>query len=217
MMRMTKSALTIAGALIALTLGSGAAWAQTHGTQEDIAPTSMGNDIAPPSPKKGNYLAALDYAGCVANASGDDARGVFMTQAGSRESSAAITALAAASKCGKLPGSAASLRGALAERVYLKTWPAAPAVPTTPLPFTGSGKPELAMYDITRCVVTRDPLGADMLIRSAPRSDAEKDALHRVVPVIGTCTPAGGQVGFGREEMRGMIAEGLIAVRGAAQ
>lgn len=210
-----KPYLAIASALMALTLGSGTALAQTHGSQEDIAPTSMGNDIAPAAPRGSGYQAALDYAGCVANAKGDDARGVFMTQAGSRESATAITALAESSNCGKLPGKAATLRGALAERVYLKLWPAAPEAPAAPLPFTGSGKPELAMYDITRCVVTRDPVGADMLIRAAPKSDAEKEALHRVVPVIGACTPSGGQVGFGREEMRGMIAEGLIAVRGA--
>lgn len=210
-----RARLMTVAALMALTLGSGSAYAQTRGTQEDIAPTSMGNDIAPAAPKKGSYQAALDYAGCVADAKGDAARNVFTTQAGSRESSAAITALAAASNCGKLPGSAASLRGALAERVYLKTWSAAPAAPAAPLPFTGSGKPDLAMYDITRCVVTRDPVGADMLIRSAAKSDAEKEALHRVVPVVGACTPSGGQVGFGREEMRGMIAEGLIATRAA--
>ncbi|MES2390903.1 MAG: hypothetical protein V4555_04635, partial [Acidobacteriota bacterium] len=56
--------------------------------------------------------ASLDFAGCVANAKADDARDVFMTQAGSRESAAAITALAATSGCGKLPGKAATLRGA---------------------------------------------------------------------------------------------------------
>jgi hypothetical protein len=201
--------LAIAGAL---TLGSGSAAAQSH-APADIAPTSMGNDITPEAPRRSSYQATLDYAGCVAKA--DGARDLFMTQPGSRESAAAIAAAGDAGQCGKMPRGADLLRGALAERVYLKTYAAAPAEGGTPAPFTGSGKADLAMYDITRCAATRDPVGADMLIRSALRSDAEKAALARIVPVVGACTPSGGQVGFGREEMRGLIAEGLIATRAA--
>jgi hypothetical protein len=202
--------LLIAGVLA---LSSGTANAQSH-APADIAPTSMGNDIVPEAPRKPSYQAALDYAGCVAKT--DGARDLFMTQPGSRESTAAITAAGDAGKCGKAPRGADQLRGALAERVYLNTYATPPVeVSLTPAPFTGSGKAELAMYDITRCAATRDPVGADMLIRSALRSDAEKAAVTRIVAVVSACTPSGAQVGFGREAMRGMIAEGLIAVRGA--
>lgn len=196
----------------AMTLGSGTAMAQSH-EQQDIAPTSMGNDITPEVRRGTSYQAALNFADCVVKV--DDVTGLFMTKPESREFTAAINAAVEASKCGKVPGNAVTMRGALAERAYLKTYAAPPAAPATPAAFTGSGNADLAMYDITRCAATRDPVGADMLIRSPLKSDAEKAALSRIVPVVGGCTPNGAQVGFGREEMRGKIAEGLIAVRGA--
>lgn len=161
------------------------------------------------------YKTTLAFATCIVDAKADQARAVFTTAPKSPESDASVAALVAGTNCGD-PGVAGALRGALAERVYLKTYAAAPTeVSLTPATFTGSGNPALANYDVTRCAALRDPVGADMLVRAELRSDAEKAAIKRIVPVIGACTPAGGQIGFDREGMRGLVAEGLIAVRQA--
>jgi hypothetical protein len=54
-----------------------------------------------------------------------------------------------------------------------------------------------------------------MLIRSELGSPAQKEALKRLGPVIGGCVPAGMQVAFDRERLRGLIAEGLLSARGS--
>ncbi|MES2443679.1 MAG: hypothetical protein V4574_12680 [Pseudomonadota bacterium] len=161
------------------------------------------------------YKKVLEFAGCVVDANGDGARAVLATVPGSFEAATAISRLVAGSTCGDRKDKPEVMRGAIAERIYLIVYPDKPAEVTgTPAPFVGSGDPKLGNYDVTRCAAQRDPVGADMLVRSELRSDAEKAAVKRIIPVIGACTPAGAQIGFDREKMRGLIAEGLIAVRG---
>jgi len=159
------------------------------------------------------YKTTLAFAGCAVDADWDNARALLAAEPGSKPANEAADHLLANKTCGD-EGSAKAMRGAVAERLYVKQYPAAPAEALGPAaPFTGSGKPDMAYFDITRCAATRDPVGADMLVRSELRSDAEKAALRRIVPVIGSCTPGGAQVGFDREGMRGLLAEGLLTVR----
>ncbi len=161
------------------------------------------------------YRNTLEFAGCVLAANPADARALLASVPASVDEGALVKKLAATSGCTGKPKEEA-LRGAIAERVYLATYAAAPAEPAAgaaPAPFTGSGNAALANWDITRCVATRDPVGADMLVRSELGTPAQKDAIKRLSPVIGGCVPAGVQVGFDREKMRGLIAEGLLAVR----
>jgi hypothetical protein len=184
-----------------------------------LATVSLGvlaQPAAAQSVSRAGYKTALDTASCIVAAKGDEARALFATVPQSPEAASGIASLMKGGSCGTNAADPSIMRGALAERVYLKAYPTPPAeVSLTPAPFTGSGNPELATYDITRCAALRDPVGADMLVRSELRSDAEKAAVKRIIPVIGACTPAGSQIGFDREGMRGLIAEGLLTVRGA--
>ncbi|MCW3847829.1 hypothetical protein OF829_11315 [Sphingomonas sp. LB-2] len=180
---------------------------------------ALAQPAAAQSVSTSSYRATLDFAGCALTANGADARALLATAPDSAGEAAIAARLAGTAGCGTVPNDKA-LRGAIAERVYLATYTAAPAAPAAgpAAPFKGSGNTALANWDITRCAATRDPVSADMLIRSELRSPQEKEAIKRFIPVIGACTPAGFQVGFDRERMRGLVAEGLLAVRaGGAQ
>jgi hypothetical protein len=167
------------------------------------------------SVSKSGYAKTLDYAGCVVTGQGADARALLATVPDSAEEKAALAKLAADPKCSAKDSNERAIRGAIAERVYLADFAAAPAPPPEgePPAFQGSGNADLANWDVTRCAATRDPVGADMLVRSELGSAAQRDAIKRVIPAIGGCTPMGAKIGFDREKMRGLIAEGLLKVR----
>jgi len=176
---------------------------------------ALATPAAAQSVSTSSYRNTLEFAACVVAANPADARALTASVPESAEADALVKKLAATPGCtGKINDKA--LRGAIAERVYLGSYPAAPAELTGPAaPFAGSGNVALANWDITRCVALRDPVGADMLVRSELGSGAQKDAIKRLSPVIGACVPAGVQVGFDREKMRGLVAEGLLSVRAA--
>jgi hypothetical protein len=161
------------------------------------------------------YKATLEFAGCAVAANPGDAAALLATTPGSPEDKALAEKFAATAGCEGKPKTEA-LRGAVAERVYLSTYAAAPAAPTGPAaPFNGSGVAALANWDITRCAAQRDPVAADALIRSGLRTAEEREAIKVFLPVIGACTPVGFKIGFDREKMRGLVAEGLLSVRKA--
>ena len=160
-----------------------------------------------------SYKTTLEFAACVVSTAPADAAALIATVPETSDANAHLKKLKATPGCTGKPN-AAALRGAIAERLYLTTYTAAPVEPTGPAAtFTGTGKAALANWDITRCAAMRDPVGADMLIRSELRSPAEKEALTRFVPVVGACTPAGAKLNFDKEKMRGLVAEGLLQVR----
>jgi len=162
-----------------------------------------------------SYKVTLEFATCVVSSDAADARALMATVPETAEATALLDKLKATPGCTGKPNDQA-LRGAIAERLYLTTYANAPAAPSgAAAPFTGSGNPALARWDVLRCAASRDPVGADMLIRSELRSAAEKDAIKRFVPVIGACTPAGVQLGLDKEKMRGLVAEGLLQARKA--
>lgn len=158
------------------------------------------------------------FARCTVSADAAGAKALLALAPGSVESKKAARQLAdKKSACGseiKRPGEP-ELRGAIAERLYLDTYATPPAALTgAPAPFQGSGDPNQAMYDVTRCAATRDPVAADMLIRASAGTPDEKAALARVVPAVGGCTPQGAKLGFNRDQLHSLIAEGLLKVRG---
>jgi hypothetical protein len=161
------------------------------------------------------YKATQDYAACLVREKPADARALIDTVPESREAKAAETRLAKGSACPKGDSKASGLRGVVAERVYLDSFAAAPVAPAGPVtPFAFSGDLSLVDYDITRCTATRDPVDADALVRAELKSDGEKAALKALMPTLGSCVAKGGKIGFDRERMRGLLAEGLLRVRG---
>ena len=158
------------------------------------------------------------FARCTVGADAAGARALLALVPGSVDSKKATKQLAdKKGACGsaiKRPGEP-ELRGAIAERLYLDTYAAAPLEAVGPPgPFQGSGDPTQAMYDITRCAATRDPEAADMFIRAGAGTPEEKTALTRVVPAMALCTPQSAKVGFNRDQLRALIAEGMLKLRG---
>jgi hypothetical protein len=163
-----------------------------------------------------------DYARCVVNGNPAEARGLIALSPETKEAESAVKAMASGRDgCLRTNGGSQlrmqtpALRAAIARQLYLRDVPASPAdrVADTSIPFTGSGNAQLVSYDVARCAATRDPVAADMLIRADVRSDAEKTALQRLMPIISGCTPAGARLGFNRDTLRGHLAEALLAAR----
>ena len=158
------------------------------------------------------------FARCTVGANAAGARALLALAPGSVESKKAAKQLAdKKNSCGsaiKRPGEP-EIRGAIAERLYLDTY-ATPPAPLTgaPAPFQGSGDPTQAMYDVTRCAASRDPVAADMLVRARAGTPEEKAALARVVPAVGNCTPQGAKLGFNRDQLHALVAEGMLKLRG---
>ena len=69
---------------------------------------------------------------------------------------------------------------------------------------------------MARCGATRDPVGADMLIRAGAGTPEEAAAIQRVVAAVGRCTL---HAAFGKAELHALIAEGMWKIRseGSAQ
>ncbi len=158
------------------------------------------------------------FARCTVGADAAGARALLALAPGSVDSKKAAKQLAdKKGTCGsaiKRPGEP-EIRGAIAERLYLDTYATPPAALTgEPAPFQGSGDATQVMYDVTRCAASRDPVAADMLIRAAAGTAEEKAALARVVPAVGRCTPQGAKLGFNRDQLHALVAEGMFKLRG---
>lgn len=168
--------------------------------------------------------AADDAAGfgrCVVDGNRAGATALLAAKPGSRESrDMAKKWIAKGSACGKGLGKTkldeTGVRGAVAAAMYVQAFAAAPAALTgDPAPFQGSNDASLFKYDIARCAATRDPVGADMLVRADAGSAEEKAGFARVIPAVGRCTPTGAKLGFGKVELKALTAEGLLALRNA--
>ena len=110
-----------------------------------LATASLGvlaQPAAAQSASRAGYKIALDTAACIVAAKGDEARALFTMVPRSAEASARIASLMSGGTCGTGAADPSIMRGALAERVYLKAYATPPAeVSLTPAPFTGSGNP----------------------------------------------------------------------------
>ena len=167
----------------------------------------------------------LDAAECMVNGRPTEARALIAMSPFTREANEAqqrftdgrdaCMRATTGSRGGKLRADYLSTRAAIARQLYLRDVKVAPgeSAVNASAPFTGSGKAQLVSHDVARCAATRDPVAADMLIRAGLRSDAEKVALQRLMPVISSCTPAGARLGFKGDTLRGHLAEALLAAR----
>ena len=175
--------------------------------------------------REGADRVLLDAAQCMVNGRPAEARALIAMSPFTKEANEAQQRFTAGrdecmrattgSRGGKLRADYISTRAAIARQLYLRDVKVAPAETTvnTSAPFTGSGKAQLVSHDVARCAATRDPVAADMLIRAGLRSNAEKVALERLMPVIASCTPTGARLGFKSDTLRGHLAEALLTAR----
>ena len=114
------------------------------------------------------------------------------------------------------------LRGAVAEAIYLATFPTDPvAVPAGADPsglpaswIEAFGKdpsigPRLAMHQLASCVVRAAPAESSRLVRSAPGSAEEAAGFQAVAPNLGPCVNQGRTFSSNRTTLRALLAEAL--------
>ena len=105
-----------------------------------------------------------------------------------------------------------SLRGALAEALYLRSFKVSgPATGAAPLAWMK--QPLHQAYAIAQCGAERDPAGADALVRTKWHSDEEVTAVNALLPALQACAD-GRKVNFDRVTVHGLVAEGLFRARG---
>lgn len=106
------------------------------------------------------------------------------------------------------------LRGAIAERLYLSTFPKPPALAglTPSSEAAGSGSPGALLYEIGRCAAARAPVVADRLVRAPRRSAAEAAAGKLLAPVLNACAH-GAKAEFSGAMIHAVLAEGLYKLR----
>ncbi|GGO90184.1 hypothetical protein EV664_101194 [Stakelama pacifica] len=164
------------------------------------------------------------FAKCVVRGDKDSVAALLNEKPGSAEANAAMQAIGKRrSGClkvvgggGKLKMNSASMRGALAEQLYTDEFSSPPDAPVQgeqPIPFQGSGDPDLVSYDVAACMATRDPVDTDSFVRTDVKSEAEKAALSKLAPTLANCVPTGTKLGFDRELLHGMAAEALWKMR----
>ncbi len=110
------------------------------------------------------------------------------------------------------------MRGAIAERLYLETFAAPPVAGPMPAPAVSlSGDPLLVPYEVTQCAAARDPVAADMLVRSKRRSAEEVAAVDRLKPALNACARPGVRLDLNRTMIRSLMAEGIYKVRAGSR
>lgn len=107
------------------------------------------------------------------------------------------------------------LRGAVAEQLYLRTFPTPPA-DTHFAPVgaaTPGADPRRARYDVASCTAARAPAAADAMLRAGRRTPQERAAGAALAPALNAC--ARGHVDFTGGQLHGALAEAMFKMRTA--
>ena len=117
-----------------------------------------------------------------------------------------------------------TMRGAIAQGYYVMQNPqGAPpsisgAIPGPPpvdeqvaiiLSASDDSKSDVVVDEFARCVVASDPMGADRLVRTEPKTKEEGKALGALSPKFGPCAFEGQELAFDREGLRNAMAWAL--------
>jgi hypothetical protein len=105
------------------------------------------------------------------------------------------------------------LRGAVAEQLYLRSFPTPPAdLHAAPVgPVTAPGDPRRARYDVGACVAARAPLAVDAMLRAGRRTPEERAAGTALAPALNACART--HVDFTGGQLHGALAEALFKLR----
>lgn len=169
------------------------------------------------------YRATQEYAGCLVRERRADAVELLETLPPGGRAAQAVESRLRSGSCKAAEdarGGSDVLRGAIAERLYLDTFTTPPrytvGVATATvgnLPAELANSVQFANFQVALCTAESVPGIADLLVRSTLGSAAERKAIRQLQPVVRNCLPKGGRIGFDNEQMRGLIAEGLIRTR----
>lgn len=183
------------------------------------APAHAQADGSEPQMKKNRDAEKLvaELMGCMVRSERTKALEVIRLEPGSDAEGKAFMALFDSSRMcvprgKKINSPGISLRGALAEALYLRSFKATgPATAAAPLEWMKQSMHQA--YAIAQCAAERDTAAADALVRTKWHSDEETAAANAIVPALQACAN-GRQVNFDRVTLHGLVAEGLFRARG---
>ncbi|GAB5488372.1 MAG: hypothetical protein Pars2KO_19420 [Parasphingorhabdus sp.] len=72
-----------------------------------------------------------------------------------------------------------------------------------------SVQPRNSIESFSQCVVRKNPRAIKTFVAAPPTSNSEKQALQSVVPLLGSCIPAGEEIKLDRIALRAMLSFGL--------
>lgn len=198
---------------------------QRTSSTDRLGMESSTRDTLPPADRAQAERVMRDFAQCVVRGDSATARTLLATAVGSAEERALMIRIADSRKgClhqGRLRLKGNWMRGALAEQLYLRTYPSpvsSGAQPDAPAP-AGSGDDKLRPYQAyAGCVVARNAPAADAVLRAEPGSAAEKAAYRDTMPTLSSCLAGGeeSKLAIDRTTLRGYLAEALYVSRSSA-
>ena len=197
--------------------------AHFHNSADRLGMESSTRDVLPHSDRAEAERKMRDFAQCVVRGDRGTVQKILVAAPDSPEERAILFRIADGRKgClgrGKLGMKGNWMRGALAEQLYLRSYPdplsGAPQ-PDAPLPVAATKlQPYHAYAD---CVVARDAPGADAVLRAEPGSTEEKAAYRQAMPILSSCLAGGedSKLAIDRTALRGYLAEALYNRRGSA-
>ena len=198
---------------------------QARNAADRIGQQSSTRDVLPPAERAQAQAVMRGFAQCVVRGDPASAKAVMMTTAGSAEERAIFMKMASSrARClpkGQLRMKGNWMRGALAEQLYLQSYPApvtTAAQPDAPLPTTATSSKDGPYHAYADCVVARNAPAADAVVRAQPGSTQEKTALGQTMPTLSSCLAGGEgeQHAVDRAMLRGYLAESLYRRRVSA-
>lgn len=193
---------------------------QAHDRSGRTNNSSSTRDLLPPAERAAAERRMRDFAQCVVRGDPAKAQQILATKAGSAEERSLLLRVAQGRNgClgkGTLRMAGNWMRGALAEQLYLRTYPqpvSEAARPTAEVRPAGEGAQVYHAY--ADCVVARNAPMADTVLRATPGSEAEKAAYRDSMPTLSSCLAGGPdkQLAIDRTVLRGYLAESLYAHR----
>lgn len=196
--------------------------AQSSSRQDRVNNGSSTSDLLPAAKRAEAESWMRSFAQCVVRGDGPMARNLIATTPASDEEQAIMKRIvsrdAGCLAKGKLRMKANWMRGALAEQLYLQTYPDPIATPPQPDAPVAPAQGVAAYYAYADCVVARNAPGADAVLRAKPGSDGEKAAYRQSMPTLSSCLAGGSDatLAIDRTALRGFLAEALYSHRRAA-
>ncbi len=217
----------IALALLLATLPLSVLQAQDRTGAFPLVPMHGEKPTRPDGPAAGRdeaeaHMRAL--ARCVVMGDPATARSILASAPGSDDEHAIMMHVAKSrSGClhrGKLRMKGNWMRGAIAEQLYLRSYPTSDvSAPQPDAPFQASADARKWPYHAyADCIVTRNAPAADAVVRATPGSVAEKSALRQTMPTLSSCLAGGAdsKLAIDRTMLRGYLAESLYMKRSPA-
>jgi hypothetical protein len=197
------------------------AQAKARNSADRLGTQSSTRDLLPAADRAQAERMMRSFAQCVVRGDDGTARRLLAAAAGSADertlSARIVSRRSACLTQGRLRMKGNWMRGAIAEQLYLQTYPKPLTMAAQPDAALSVTKGENPYHAYARCVAARNGAAVDALLRAAPGSEGEKAAYRQTMPTLSLCV-AGGEAArleIDRTALRGFLAEALYSQRSA--